>query len=51
MGLAPYYNVPIPGTCQASHTMAANARHFYDERIQNHLDSTETSTEAAIVWI
>ncbi len=36
---------------QASHTMAANARLFRKERIQNHLKPNGTSTEAAIVWI
>jgi len=36
---------------QESHTMAANARLFRNERIQNHLNSNGTSTEAAIAWI
>ncbi len=36
---------------QASHTMAANARLFRNERFQNNLNSNGTSTEAAIVWI
>ncbi|MCH6258648.1 hypothetical protein MLD52_18955 [Puniceicoccaceae bacterium K14] len=51
MGLSPNYNVPIPGTHQASHTMSANARLSHNDSMEINLNRLGTPAEAAIVWI